>query len=405
MRARSTRTVLFVASLLCACGSDTREQTADNNAWCIEEGCSERGDASVDVGGDAGGVFEEVGVDAGGDADAGSDAWMSQPIDADLDPPRPEWISPPTQLGEPSLLVVHEETACALVEGEVHCWGDNAHGRAQPPEDAWGADRLVLTETYGCAVTPPGGIRCWGDGIEDVRAIDGNQMLGRHTLYGASGNAGMLCYSSAYVEESAVVECADADEIWTLGPNGATNIDVQYNQGGDLEPTYCYTWSVGERYGFRCMYDGREIVVGSTGSPGPNPAPMIRHDGEGQVAVLDYTGEVTWYDLELEDIDVVSPEDGVYRATRIDVDWGPLRDEFVRNADTATLVSPNCVFYSNYMLACRDVSGEKMKFIARQSTSIAAVHEQDDGNMTYCFGQGYAGGPGEVAPVCESATR
>ncbi len=410
MRPTTLHTLIILGSLmLMACGAQTQDDPQDDR-WCVDE--SECADAA---GGDDAGAdahvddHEDVGPDAPDDeADAAQEPDVEIVPDADDEDggdeeERPVIVPTPTGLDGATQLVVHRDTACALVDSSPVCWGDNTYGQAQPPEDVWG-DRLVLTGRFGCVISGPGGLQCWGDGVDDIaNGISGHTnhtILGRHTIYGASAHEGRLCYSFDYTESAAAIECVDSSVVRRLGPTGAVAVDVRHDQAFAGIPSMCYALVVEGGYAYQCMHGGAVIeVTTSLGDWGAH-APQIEHDGNGQVAVRLADGDIEWYELALE----FRAEPGVRQATRIEVDWGEWREEFVAKIDTSRLLSPNCVFFANYPVVCRDRTGARMEFVVRQSSPLAAAYETGD-NVHLCFSQGYADANGDAPPTCGVHTR
>ena len=239
MRTRLTHTLALLGALsLAACGSDTRGPQ-DDAGWCVDQEECEAAEGST--------------------------------------------IERPTDLGPVRDLAVHRGTACALTDSRVWCWGDNTYGQAQPPEEELSfADRLVLTEKYGCAVGPVIGFVCWGDGVAEIAQADGAQTIGRHTLFGVSGNSGVMCHNSDYRESGSPITCYDAQESWQVGPRGAIAVDVQYDELFGGYPTVCYALSDMERvrYTYQCMHGDAVIALTSTEGAWAGIRPTIQHDGK-----------------------------------------------------------------------------------------------------------------------------
>jgi cysteine-rich repeat protein len=75
------------------------------------------------------------------------------------------------------------QTTCALVDGDMYCWGRNAYGEAGYPlaangTEIWQTPRAVdlgnvslvqvsLNSKFGCGVDDQGVVRCWGDAGAD----------------------------------------------------------------------------------------------------------------------------------------------------------------------------------------------------------------------------------------------
>ena len=393
MQIRLTHTLALLGALsLTACSASTQEQDEDAG-WCVDqEACEGEDDASAE---DDAGADVEAGADASSDAEVPTDAGS----DVDAGGERPLKIDPPTDLGQAHDLAVHRGTACALTDSRVWCWGDNTYGQAQPPEgDVW-ADRVVLTEKYGCVVGSSSGVVCWGDGAAEVAFGDGTRINGRFTMYGVSANSRVLCQSSDYVESTSVITCYDDDESWELDPVGAATVDVQYDEMYGGYPTVCYAFGGGGGYTYQCMHGEAVIEVTSTQGDWVGIRPTIRHDGNGQVSVLLADGDVAWFDLGLE----ARAEPGPRQATRLEVDWGTLLVGLGLSLADVQLVSPNCFFTDNYALLCRDRDTSALTLRARMSANLAAVHEQRDA-VYYCFDSGYSDTSEGTTPHCMLST-
>jgi hypothetical protein len=396
---------LLTAFALTACGADTQDDP--QGGWCVDE--SECADASggVDVGAD-------VGADAG--ADAEPDTTPDAAPDADdeedaADVERPDFVDPPVGLDFDDL-ATNGTTACGLAAGRVYCWGGNREGVAQPPEEELWADRVVMAPDYACAVGPLMNVVCWGDGAEAVSAADDAQLISRFTLYGASANADVVCQSSDYVPWTARITCYDDEGSWQVGPEGAVAVDVTYGAAtASREATVCYAYTVEGGYAYRCEYGDTPIEVTESLGDWSGRFPTIRYDGVGEVAVLMSDGDVQWFDLNLDELDA-SPEDGIYRASRVPVDWGEWREPF--DAARATpdnsarsdvqLLSTNFIFYQSYVVLMRVEGGSKVDMVARRSTRLAASHEAPV-DMTYCFEDWYPDEEGAVRPECFTTRR
>ena len=71
--------------------------------------------------------------------------------------------TPPDDLGPVAQLGVGENHACALtVSGELRCWGSDAGGRSSPPQVLGPVAQLTVADRRSCALTVAGALHCWG---------------------------------------------------------------------------------------------------------------------------------------------------------------------------------------------------------------------------------------------------
>ena len=71
--------------------------------------------------------------------------------------------TPPEGLGPVAQLSLSRNHSCALtIRGEVRCWGSDEYGRSMPPPDLGPVAQLAVGGEYNCALTVSGRVRCWG---------------------------------------------------------------------------------------------------------------------------------------------------------------------------------------------------------------------------------------------------
>ncbi len=79
-------------------------------------------------------------------------------------------VAPLDPLFEPRELPAAQSVAaggafgCAVVEGDAHCWGHNANGRAAAPSRAAFVEVVATGQRGGCGVKQDGTVECWGNG-------------------------------------------------------------------------------------------------------------------------------------------------------------------------------------------------------------------------------------------------
>ena len=138
--------------------------------------------------------------------------------------------------------------ACAIgVDGDVYCWGDNAHGQlginstvatSLPVEVQLPANTRAMSISAGsqhtCVVTTAGELYCWGD--------SSNQQLGEYFLANSSGYVEETFSSSNWLDTTAL------GDVYIGKYFGSTSHDYDWaysaNNGGtlkwDLRSSYTY---------------------------------------------------------------------------------------------------------------------------------------------------------------------
>lgn len=310
------------------------------------------------------------------------------PIDPEPTEPEPElWVEPPLFQGRIDRLATNATTACATFGEEIACWGSNYGDIASPPDDIWLTERLVMSDSYACSISAPGGIICWGDGAERIAAYDQIGIITRHTIFGASSAANTLCVSNDYGILTSEITCANGETSWKIGAPGAIQIDVTEERAPDgQEPirTYCYVqlreWDTPVEY--ICERgDERIILPFPDESLGTAALPTIKQDGDGEVGVLSSRGDVAWFDLDQLYTDDAT---GALYATKIDTpEWDELNEAWT----FTELPSADCA-YADYPMYCKTAT-HGAALVVRESGVRVAAHQRHDGSIRYCHERAY----------------
>lgn len=73
----------------------------------------------------------------------------------------PKLQMPPHELRNPTAVAVHKDSACAISDDGLTCWGDGFSGSSLPTTIV-GARKLRLSDSHGCLLDDFG-FACWGD--------------------------------------------------------------------------------------------------------------------------------------------------------------------------------------------------------------------------------------------------